>query len=219
MRFRKFSVILFGMNKYKDRIIDESIVLFVKHGIRSVTMDEIAKQCGISKRTLYENFKDKEELLINCVERIHEVKMKNHKAILKTTENVIEILLTKIKQVMKDASQLKPSFHKEINKYYPSVAAIQQKHFKEFAANEIHRFIKKGITQELFRKELNVDIVTGLLIGQIQYVINDMPENPEYSFVEVFQTMMLSFARGISTNKGIKIIENFEKKNASFLIQ
>ncbi len=203
------------MNKYKDRIIDEAIQLFMKQGIRSVTMDEIAKQCGISKRTLYENFQDKEELLVNCVEKIHEIKMKNHKEIVKTSENVIEVLLTKIRQLMKDASQLKPSFHKEINKYYPSVAAIQQKYFKEFVANEISSFIKKGIKQGLFRKELNVEIVTGLLIGQIQYVINDLSENSKYSIVEIFQTMMLSFARGISTNKGIALLENFEKNNST----
>ncbi|MCX6183051.1 MAG: TetR/AcrR family transcriptional regulator [Bacteroidetes bacterium] len=201
------------MNKYKDRIIDESIQLFVKHGIRSVTMDEIAKQCGISKRTLYENFKDKEELLIHCVEKIHEMKRKHHEEIVKTSDNVIEVLLTKITQMMKDASQLKPAFHKEINKYYPSVAEIQQKFFKEFAANEIHRFIKEGISQGLFRKELNVEIVTDLLMGQIQYVINELSENTKYSFVEIFKTMMLSFARGISTNKGIGLIETFEKNN------
>ncbi|MFM7022367.1 MAG: TetR/AcrR family transcriptional regulator [Flavobacteriales bacterium] len=199
------------MSALKHRIIDEAIQLFVKHGIRSVTMDELAKQCGISKRTLYENFEDKEQLLIQCVHKIQEAKMADHKAIVKASENVIEVLLTKVRQIMKDASQLKPSFHKEINKYYPSVAAIQEKYFREFVTNEISSFINKGIKQGFIRKSLNVEITTALLIGQIQHVINELSE--KFPLSEIFPTMMLSFARGIATDKGIALIADFEKNN------
>ena len=201
------------MDKHKERIIDEAITMFMKHGIRSITMDDIAKQCGISKRTLYESFKDKEDLLMNCVEKIHLIKKKNHQDIVAQSENVIEVLLNKVNQVVKESSQFNPTFQQEITKFYPAIAARQEKYFEEFASNEINRFIKKGMNQGLFRNELDVDIVTRLLMGQIRFVFFDLMSNSKFQAPEVFQTMILCFTRGISTSKGLEIIEQFEKTN------
>jgi len=205
------------MDKHKERIIDESITMFMKHGVRSVTMDDIAKHCGISKRTLYESFKDKEDLLVNCVEKVHLTKKKQHEEIVAQSENVIEVLLNKIKQVMRESAQFSPTFHQEILKFYPAIAALQEKYFQEFASNEINRFIKKGVNQGLFRGDLNVDIVTSLLIGQIRFVFFELLKNSKFTPGEVFKTTILCFARGIATKKGLEIIEDFEKNNLNSL--
>lgn len=201
------------MDQHKERIIDESIALFLQRGIRGITMDDVSKQCGISKRTLYEIFANKKDLLIQCVEKIHYTKRKCHEEIVANSDNVIEVLLGKITQVMKDTGDQSPAFFIELKKLYPSISAIQEKFFKEFATNEISRFIKKGINQGLFRNELNVEIVTDLLIVQIRFVFFELMNNTKYNRIEIFQTMLISFTRGISTPKGIEIVERFEKEN------
>ena len=205
------------MSKHEERIVGESLKLFMENGIRSVTMDDIAAQCGISKRTLYEHFSDKEALLTCCIKSIQSKKNQDHAAIIKASEHVIEVMMGKIKLVLKEGADCVPAFYREIAKYYPSVHAIKQRHFKEFVSKEVKDLLAKGIKQGLFRTELNVDIVSALLMGQMQFVIQELSAHSKYSFAEIFKTMMFSFARGISTPKGLALIADFEKKTRAIL--
>lgn len=103
----------------RERIIEKSSELFV-HGIKSVSMDEIAASLGISKRTLYENFKDKEDILLSCINLYSDKKQELFLQAENTSDNIIEIFLRLLGQPhLTKFPNLK--FFEDIEKYYPKV--------------------------------------------------------------------------------------------------
>jgi AcrR family transcriptional regulator len=199
-----------------DRIISEAIKLFVSCGIKSVTMDDIAKEIGVSKRTIYENFRDKDELLRECLLTNMSMQKCTSIEVKLNCKNVIEEILTILYEGIKNIEKINPSLMTDLKKFHYKIwndiiIPHQKDKLKDFKVK-----IEEGINQNLFRKDINVDIVSGIL--QIQ--INSMPDDnifpiDKYSRTDVISNIVINFLRGIATKKGIEIIEEFieQKKN------
>lgn len=200
----------------RDRIINKAGDLFFMYGIKSVSMDELASSLGISKRTIYENFKDKEDILNSLLIKIRDERNNVFKQFLADEYNVIEVFI----KVIEIHTQLPVSneklFH-DIYKYYPRIAKMMQKNMEK---NNVllQEFLLKGISQGYIREDLNVKIAAFLVEeSTYTYIRASYMEKPPFSFNEIFYTMMINFVRGISTEKGIKIIDSYleKKKNNS----
>lgn len=199
-----------------ERIIQEASLLFMKHGIRSVTMDDIAKHMGISKRTIYENFKDKDELLKHCLCR-NKDQMKQHKMeVVQTSANVIEAIFRIMYEIAGTMNQVNPNFITDLRKYHFLVWKEHLlKHQDEHMADLKH-LIYKGIEDGVFREDINVEIVSRMLNIQLKELSNDEIFPPEeFTRAEVFMNIIVNFTRGIATPEGIKTIETLieQRKN------
>lgn len=193
----------------RERIITEAIDAFTKNGIRNITMDDIANRLAISKRTLYEIFKDKEDLLIACVIRqqkeIEEFLIK----VSAESENVLEVILKFYKKSLEIYHRTSIRFFEDMNKY-PRVKAIARHNSEENSENTVE-FFNLGIRQGIFRSDVNFEIVHLLVREQVNILMNtDLCS--AYSFVEVYESIMFVFMRGISTEKGQKILDDFIKE-------
>lgn len=190
----------------KHKTVTLAMNAFATKGIKGVTMDDIAMGLGISKRTLYEMFEDKEELLIACM--LEHQKRKNVfvNEVISNSVNVLEVILKCYKKSVEDYHKTNVRFLEEIKKY-PKVCELMNDHKKK-NSNYVISFFRKGVEQGLFRADIKFDIVHDLLHEQIDMLIHSETFK-KYSFLEVYESIVLIFVRGISTDKGIGILENF----------
>ena len=194
----------------KERIIVKASELFCQYGIKSVSMDELASSLGISKRTIYVNFRDKEDILLSVLTSIREKRKNEFTSFVNDTSNVVEVFIAII-EIHQNSPMCSGRFFDDINRYYPEASKyIQQENEKN--EKELRTFLKNGIDQGYIRDDLNVE-VTAFLVEEstYTYIRASTIEQPPFSYHELFYTMMINFVRGISTSKGIKIIDDYLK--------
>src|SRR5690606_31703206 len=195
------------MEEIKQRIVSTAGQLFMRHGVKSITMDDVAKECGMSKRTLYEYFADKESLLIACIEAFIAYKRAEHEEFLKESDNVIEALIKSFKRSL-ELQDISPLFFVEVRRFYPNVAKTHAARAENARCEDSMKFLKLGIKQGLFRKELNIDIVVDILASMersMSELAADIIYNKKFDLKEYIMTFLFYFLRGLSTEKGIAV--------------
>jgi len=191
----------------RDRILEESGLLFGKYGIRSMTMDSLAEEMGISKRTIYERFKDKDTLLIEVIKYYKKQTESETYRLIEQSDNVIEALFRIIKMTIAQMMQMNPAFFHDFKKYHPKVFKdiAQPGSIRDFSITR--KLLETGIEQEIFRDDINLEIVNRAL-----HALFDL-FNQESSLVEaghdrkeIFDHVLIPYLRGISTKKGRKLL-------------
>ena len=198
----------------KDRILSYAIENFSRNGIRNVKMDDIASDLGISKRTLYQLFKDKENLLIECFKYSEKRSAKLYSELIKSTDNILELYTKWLKMRIDEIRSVNPQFFSDLNKY-----SRVQKYFRDVSAmksKEGLKFINMGIAQGLFRNDINYNVL--LRISEI--TAESIMRNElylEYSYDDLFGSASIMSVRGICTKKGYDLldqyIESYKMKN------
>ena len=188
----------------RERIIETAVEAFSAHGIKSITMDDIATSLGISKRTLYEVFSDKETLLEECILKGQKEGDEFLRNVLATSENVLEVLL---KCYQRSIEQFHATNNFEDIKKYPKAYELMTSRHNQDSEETVN-FFKEGVKQGIFRDDVNFAIINLLVREQIDVLMNtDICK--EYSFLEVYESIMFTFLRGISTEKGAHELEVF----------
>ena len=197
----------------RERIITEAFSLFIKYGIRGVTMDQIASELGISKRTLYENFEDKNTLLSEGIEHFRKIKRAEAVEMLKNCDNVLESIyfIGKHGELMR--KKVNPLFFEDIRKYYPEIhSKIADKSLdREYPIMET--MFRKGMTEGVFKKEINPDLIATFWHHVMNIFMNeDMFPREKYTQKELLINLIVPYLKGISTDKGQKLIEKYFEK-------
>ena len=195
----------------KDRIIQQAGELFVRHGIKRISMDEIASRLGISKRTIYQNFKDKEDLLLQYIRQLELMQIEYVKDLSKNEQTVVHVFLRTI-EMHKEFDFFNVSFIDDVKKYYPKAKQElidQQNRGIIF----IKQFLEEGMAQGVIRKDLNIEVVSFLLQDSNRTLIDATRlTHKTFSNWELFFTSMINFIRGISTSDGIEIVDTYLTK-------
>ncbi len=195
----------------RKRILTEAADLFFRYGIRNITMDDIAEKLGISKRTIYETFKDKNELLINCFEEYSKERYKVNEEIIKNSQNILAAICSFIQSGAVALDLLNPAFFSDMRKYHKDIwiMASQQQNKKNYSL--AYRLLRKGINEGVFRKDINIDIVVKIFLAQINLLVDNEVFSPDkYSRSEVFKNMVINFIRGIASDRGLVLIDSLE---------
>jgi len=189
-------------------ILDGTIDLFYEFGIRNLNMDDISRQLKISKKTLYQYAKSKEDLIeklfyyddLKFEKRISEINL--------GTLNAIDILIQVSIIVSEQIGRFDPKLKFEMKKYYETVFHNFMQKKQAHIFEQISNNITQGITEGLYRDNLNIELVAGLYVRNLV----DM-HNKDYCFVEnitfdqIFEAMFENHIRAISTAEGIKYFE------------
>lgn len=190
----------------RKRIIQTSLEAFRKNGIKSITMDDIAALLKISKRTLYEMFADKETLLKEGILYHQQMGQKMLSNMVANSSNVLEVILKCYQGSVEMYQRVDKRFFDDMKKY-PKVNELL-KNNRERDNKVVIDFLKKGVEQGLFRQDINFEIIHFLLREQMDLLMAKKALN-EFPFLEVYESIMLTYLRGISTEKGIKELEDF----------
>ncbi len=191
----------------KERIIIRSIELFTKSGIRYVTMDQIAGEAGTSKRTLYEIFRDKDDLLQQCIEKMAERNEAEMEQIIGASNNTIEALYLIGQHAEKKKSSVNHLFFEDIEKLYPDLRKLFIKKGRSGEYPISYRILKKGIDEGIFRKEINLEIVDIFVHEMMKICHNSQlfPENIETP--EIVKNIVIPYFIGISTVRGRELLD------------
>lgn len=197
----------------KERVVAKASMLFMRNGIKSVTMDNIAGQMGISKRTLYENFRDKDELLMECFIYQSKEVQKEFEKIAVTCANSMELLLRIFFYTWRKLRNTNRNFYSDMKKYHPAISSLFEKD-KEERVRNAEQLLEQGKREGLIRPDLKIEIVLMLLGAQFEMLKNSEEfDTSRYSFIEIFETIFINFIRGIATTKGVAFIEEFISQN------
>ena len=200
-------------NSVKTEILSESIELFMKYGVRSVTMDDIAKHLGISKKTIYQNFKDKEEIILRSTEVYFENELKVMESIEEKSENAVAHLYN-LTVCLRD--RMKNTNHGvlyDLKKYYKKAWEKYMEHKHDVIFNSVLNNLKKGISEGLFRADINPEILAYLRIGVIELTfIEEFFPKEKFSLAEIHEQIFEHFTNGILSAKGFELLETYKQK-------
>ena len=197
----------------KEYIISESDKLFCQYGLKSVTMDDIAKQLGMSKKTIYIHFSDKNEIVNNVIE----IKLNSQKCIILDSidlaENAVHEVSFAVANMKELLSNLNPVLFYDLQKYHPE-AWMYFKDFREkHLFKTIHDNLKRGIDEGYYRKDLKTDILTQMRLEQMDLIFNNSSAytNGKYGLSQVMTELTEHFLYGICTLKGHKLINKYKE--------
>lgn len=201
-----------------SKVINIAHELILQRGIRSITMNEIAAEAGMSKRTLYEIFSNKEDLLEKLLEVLYEEHRNTINTIIEGTQSCIIGLLNVLKHKLEEHKHKhepgKEFFFSDLKKIYPKVAEKHTKYRDSYLVF-MAKHLEKGVEQQTVRSDLNLKLASVLLIAQIEGLDN-IKIIKQFNIAEIFTTIIVSFCRGISTNKGLVEIDRFINENQVF---
>ncbi len=190
----------------RERIVEEASNLFFQKGVKSITMDDIASHMSISKRTLYEIFKDKEDLLDECLSRSMAKGDLEMEILICNSRNVIEAMMNIYSKLLTEMHQINKSVLYDLKKYHPNIYKKIQNKQKE----DIERFIpyfEKGVEEGLMQNDINFEVLLWLLQAQFKTLMeSDFFPTDKYPLEEFIRAIILNFTRGIATPRGDKII-------------
>jgi len=189
----------------KGRILDTAMKAFAERGVKAVKMDDVAQMLSISKRTLYEIYKDKEELLFQGVVQYDQDNRKYMTAYIEQASSVMDIIIEAYQRRVVRIGSVNPLFYEDINKY-PKVVEYLNKE-REHAYDQFLGFLQRGVREGYFREDVNYELVTQMFNAINTFVMNQHLLS-RYSIQQVFANMLLVPLRGFCTEKGLQVIEN-----------
>ncbi|MCF8365484.1 MAG: TetR/AcrR family transcriptional regulator [Bacteroidales bacterium] len=191
-----------------DFILNETAELFRKYGIRSISMDDIARELGMSKKTLYQFVSSKADLLEKGFQKFHENFVMSVREICNHNLNAIDELLEVSKLVNVEYKKYNPSGVFDLQKYYPEIFNKHIKEEKQFTYDMIIQNLQKGIRQGLYRGQQDIELVAGLYIQKVESIHTEKFMNQAgLSMDKIFEVMFENHIRGISNLQGIAYFE------------
>lgn len=200
----------------KERVLRITYDLISRYGIASVTMDYIAKECGISKRTLYELFDDKNSLLVKTMILHNEEQSKAFQKINEESPNRL-IAFLKIYTIIKDyISNLCDSFFIDMDRLYPLIAKEYGEIKKQHVLG-LREMLEVGKREGVFRKDICSDIAAALYFNEMHNIKQKLREynigNNAFTYTEIYSECFECYLRGIASPMGIEIFEKFKQEN------
>jgi len=196
------------MNEELKNILVKVRELYMKYGIKSITMDDVARELGISKKTLYQYVTDKDDLVGKVMDNEIAIRQEEICNCFRIGYNAIEelfeisILMNKL---MRDQN---PATEHDLKKYYPQHFQKIVNARREGIINYILLNLKKGIKEGLYRKEMNKEVIAKLYLWRIENAqISELFSAEEFSSIKLFVELLNYHVRGIATEKGIVELE------------
>jgi TetR/AcrR family transcriptional regulator, cholesterol catabolism regulator len=191
------------------KLLSEVAKLYNKYGIKSITMDDVARHLGISKKTLYQHVSDKNELVEKVMDFAHECQHRLMHDDARKELNAIEELFWVNRKINAFLKEHNPSLEYDLRKYYPSLwQKFQETKRKHMYINILNNIIK-GKKEGLYREDMNEEIIAKLYLTRIENITNEgIFTIEEYTSPKFFREVFAYHIRGIANEKGAKFLEN-----------
>jgi hypothetical protein len=195
------------MDQKLVQIIENTSDIFMRYGIKSVTMDDVARELKISKKTLYKYVDDKLDLVCKVMHMQCSMDQKFMSGFTAESSNAIDESLMMTEYVGGKLKSIHPSIHYDLEKYYPEAWGMFYDHKHEYIYNSMVANLERGIAEGLYRDNLNVEIIAKLYVSKID-IIFDPSVFPvsQFNFNDVHIEMVGYHIRGIASPDGIEYL-------------
>lgn len=194
----------------REWIVARSAEMFLRLGVKAVRMDDIAHELGISKRTIYELFSDKEELILQAMKHLYAERMMEHRAICAKAENELAGMFFVMDEIFNQAER-HHRLSTNLKRFYPKIYEQLLQEGREANMLGLRTMIERGIEKGYFLREMNIEITIRIFSTLSQSPQNNSEQfltkeiSPRAAFIQVVNTLF----RGISTPEGIAIIDKY----------
>jgi len=195
------------MNKEFENILEKVSALYRKYGIKSVTMDDVAQELGISKKTLYLFVNDKTDLVEKVVEHTRDCSLSGMKDMNRTASNAIEQLIEvsqRVNDLLKDHS---PSYEYDLKKYYPEMYKVLMSARRRLMYDAMIANIRRGKEEGVYREELDEEIIAKLHLLRMENLqSSELFEEEEMHSARFFREIFIYHIHGLANSRGLEIL-------------
>lgn len=196
----------------KERIMKGAMELFFQYGIKSVTMDDIAKHLGMSKKTIYQFFTDKDEIVLTLSKRTQDEHCQHFEAIASSAKDAIDEILQTMKYMVGMFTRMNANIFYDLQKYHPK----SWDQFREFKENVMMELvvtnIEKGRKQGLYRPDVDPAVVAKLRMEEVEMGMNPRIFPPDkFNLTQVEVALLDHWLHGICTIRGHKLINKYRQ--------
>jgi AcrR family transcriptional regulator len=197
----------------KENIIHHASKMFVEQGIKAVRMDDIAQELSISKRTLYELFNDKEELIYQCIRHYSEDARERRLQHISDINNPLEVMVISLRDMI-DAAPIAGRIRRNMRRFYPSVYERLEEDVQSKSKADLERWVAACVESGYFVQSVKIRFAVDVLHHSVHgMLVNKLDEErPSGELVEMMSYSLLVFIRGLCTIDGQKIIDDCTEK-------
>lgn len=200
----------------KEKILNGTEALFMKYGVRSVSMDDIARHLGVSKKTLYQHFADKDELVLLVSKAHMERETKEYDGFRAESSDAIDELAKIAVCIRQNMQKMNPSLLFELQKYHPKAWEVWLQFKENYIRESVVRNLKQGIDEGYFRDEVNANILASCRIAMIEAAFDErLFPKERYDLAEVQSQLFDHFVNGLLTDKGRKLYLRYKDKEVN----
>ena len=192
----------------RAKILATAMTDFRQRGIRAVKMDDVAAELGISKRTLYEIFDKKEDLLFETLKHYYVERTERMQVQVQHCANVMEIILAVYRIKVEEFQQTDPNFYSDLVKYPQVLRFLNQENLSNRV--KFQQFIERGINEGFFRNDVNYELTTRLFDALSNYVMQNQLYR-QYTMEEIFKNLIFVTLRGMCTARGADTLDHILK--------
>ncbi|GAA4421459.1 TetR/AcrR family transcriptional regulator [Nibrella viscosa] len=194
----------------KEKILTEAESLFWKYGVKSITMDDIARQLGISKKTIYQHFADKEAIVYQVVKDKLERDEKEYQCHFRGAGNPVEEILKVSELLRQHAVTVNPSMMLDVQRHYPKAWQVFLKHKEDYILMSIRDNLQRGVREGFYRPDIDIDVMARLRIESVQLGFDERVFPGARANVMAVQEQLLHhFIRGLLTEKGFSVYNQY----------
>lgn len=200
----------------KESIINSSKELFLKYGVKSVSMDDISRFLGISKKTIYNFISNKKDLVSSVVSAFIEEEVEATKKILKDSNNAIDEITSIGEYVLQSLRSMKPTMAYDLQKYHPEAWRLVEDNHYAYIKEVIRNNIKRGIKEGYYREDIDPIVTSKIYVGMARLLINEN-EFPSKDFDKsyIYENFLMYHMNGIINSKGRKELSKQLKLKAA----
>ena len=194
------------------RIKEKARDLFMQYGLRSVSMDDIAGNLGMSKKTIYQYYADKDELIVAVITKELEQNQANCERDRESSDNAVHEIFLAMDMVVELLNNMNPSLLFDMQKYHPNAFLKFQQHKNDYLFKVIRDNLKRGIQEGLYREDINLDIMSRYRVETVMLPFNpDFHTRLKYSLVRLEEELSIHFLFGLASPKGYKLILKYQQ--------
>ena len=187
-----------------ERILNSALALYSKYGIKSITLDDLCRELGISKKTLYQHIHDKNDLIRKVIDYEISLQQKSMEKMFRSEINAIDELIYVNSMIHENQSIHNPTFYYDLKKYYPGIYAEWLDYKREKMFEMIHRNLEKGISEGLYRNDLDSIIISKLHMSRTESMhTSEIIDEKELSTSRFVDEVFSYHIHGICNEKGL----------------
>jgi AcrR family transcriptional regulator len=192
-------------------LLEQATALMMKYGIKSVSMDDLARQLGMSKKTIYQFVENKRDLVNKMVNHAIEDERRQVEAILSNSSDALTEMLTIARFVLAQLRELGPSLVFDMKKYYPREWDIMENHHLHYITQTITNNISRGISEGLYRSEIDPVTIAQLYHAMTHAIVDEeLFPLKRFSKTDLYTHMIRYHLHGIVTDKGRAILKELD---------
>lgn len=186
----------------------------MRYGVRSVSMDDVAREVSVSKKTIYQHFNHKDDLVTETARNYLTGEMKEISEVTENAADALEELFLLSKCIRQNISRVNPSLLYDLQKYHPDAWEVFKDYKYNFIMGKVMSNLVRGKKENLYRADINEKILSVMRVEQVQLIFDEraFPKS-DFDFVDVQVQIFDHFIHGLLSDNGRKYYQSYQKKH------